>query len=49
MNAKRTLRLRAEILAELANDELEAVVGARDVTILTICYGITCPLCPERR
>lgn len=46
MNAKRTLRLRTEVLAELANDELEAVVGAQAVTILTICYGVSCPLCP---
>lgn len=45
MTTKRTLRLRAEVLAELANDELESVVAARAVTILTICYGISCPLC----
>lgn len=49
MNAKRTLRLHAEVLAELADGELEAIVGGQDVTILTICYGVTCPLCPERR
>jgi hypothetical protein len=48
MNAKRTLRLRAEILTELAHDELASVVGAQDVTVLTICYGVSCPLCPTR-
>ncbi len=42
---KRSLRLRKEVLTELANDELGAVVGADAVTINTICYGV-CPTWP---
>ncbi|HEX8002782.1 MAG TPA: hypothetical protein VF519_08810 [Mycobacteriales bacterium] len=42
----RTLRLSKDVLTELANDELSAVVGGQDVTVLTICYGVSCPLCP---
>lgn len=45
MNAKRALSLRKEVLAELANDELEAVVGADAVTIQSLCYGV-CPSWP---
>lgn len=37
MNVKRSLRLRKEVLAELAKDELAAVVGADALTIATGC------------
>lgn len=41
----RTLHLRKDVLAELAQDELEAVAGAEAVTIMSVCYGI-CPSWP---
>lgn len=46
MNAKRTLRLRKEVLAVLASEELEAVVGAGSVTALSeyFVYCVTDPV-----
>lgn len=40
MNAKRSLRVRSEVLTELASDELSSVVGADAVTIMSVCYGV---------
>ena len=46
MNAKRTLRLRKEILAVLATEELEAVAGADSATALSqyFVYCVTDPI-----
>jgi len=47
MNAKRALRLRKEVLTELAGGELALVVGGDDtVTKFSACYTvcITCPV-----
>lgn len=46
MNAKRTLRLRKEVLTMLATEELERVVGAEATTVLSqyLVYCVTDPI-----
>jgi hypothetical protein len=44
MNAKRTLRLRKEVLASLATEELAAVVGAASVLSEFFAYCVTQPV-----
>jgi hypothetical protein len=44
MNAKRTLRLRREVLAELASEELQAVAAAGTVLSQYLVYCVTDPV-----
>ena len=59
MNSKRTLHLRKEVLAELADAELESVVGAEATTLpIRHCWSVkivscvdsclTCLSCPTQ-